>query len=110
MNLVVIFVTDQKIKALNKKFLNKEHVTDVLSFDSGPNVKSPKEINAEIVISAARAVHNARLYGSPVQTEIVLYLVHGILHLLGYDDHDAQDTRRMRREEKRILRAIGYDR
>ena len=107
--LSIAFVTDQRIKALNKKYLKREYPTDVLSFDL--REKPLKNlVEGEIVISTATARRNAKLYGGSLGREIALYVIHGILHLLGFDDHAKRDIERMRREENKILKALGYDR
>ena len=63
-------------------------------------------IAGEIFISVDAACKNAPLYNMTVQRELVLYLIHGILHLLGYDDHGPKQIKRMRQREEQILRAI----
>ena len=109
-HLSIVFVTDQRIKALNKKYLKREYTTDVLSFDLKDSRLKVNDIEGEIVISAAAAVRNAKLYQSAVEKEMVLYVVHGILHLMGFDDHSKTDTERMRQEERKTLKVLGYDR
>lgn len=102
------FVTNQKIRVLNKRFLKRDYATDVLAFGSGagrgPAGKSPAGIRGEIVISADMAKTNAGRYRVSFQREIVLYVIHGILHLLGYDDHGQIQCRRMRKKEQDMLR------
>ena len=80
-SLSVAFVTARKIRALNQKFLKHRYPTDVLAF----NLKD----TWEIVISTDAAVQNAKRFKTSVQKEITLYLIHGILHLLGYNDHNS---------------------
>ncbi len=113
-HLTVIFVTRQKIQVLNKKFLGRNYATDVLAFDlRGAQVKArrskrrPTEIYGDIVISTDAAIQNAKLYNTTVIDELSLYIVHGILHLLGYDDHSPTDIAAMRSEEKRILKLVS---
>lgn len=60
-----------------------------------------------MIISVDAASANAKTYGTGVSQELALYLVHGILHLLGYDDHRKKDIVRMRREEKKLMAFIG---
>ena len=109
-HLSLALVSDQRIKALNKRYLKREYTTDVLSFDLKDSQRKTKDIEGEIVISAAAAVRNAKRYQSAIEPEIVLYVVHGILHLLGFDDHSKTDAEQMRQEERKILKALGYDR
>ena len=146
-DLSIVFVLDSKIKSLNKKYLQENHPTDVLSFDfksvtrgnhdrrvlrqilnyrlknqnllstSGeptnklklvePRVTSNESrINGEIIISADTAVRNARAYQTSPQQEILLYVIHGILHLLGYDDHSPDDIQEMRRKEAELMSVL----
>ncbi len=66
--------------------------------------KNKPQINAgEIIISAETAQTNSRIYRTTPFQEIELYVIHGVLHLLGYDDHRACDSVRMRRKEKELL-------
>ena len=109
--LSIVFVTNQHIKSINKKFLKRNHVTDVLAFGFN-EVGSKKQIkghpqtnrcNADIIISAEMALQNAKKFKTSLDDEIILYMIHGILHVLGFDDHDARDIKKIRREEQRIF-------
>jgi len=110
-NLSIVFVSSQKIRALNKKFLKRNYSTDVLAFNLGGNGspkkgKTPKkqeEVNGDIVISTDAVIKNALEYGTTQKEELILYLVHGILHLLGYADYRPADIKRMRKKEQEIL-------
>ena len=111
-DLSIVFVLDSKIKSLNKKYLQENHPTDVLSFDfksvtrgnHEPRVtNNESRINGEIIISADTALRNARAYQTSPQQEILLYVIHGILHLLGYDDHSPDDIQEMRRKEEELM-------
>jgi len=104
-NLSIVFVTDRKIKALNKKYLKREHATDVLAFDLREK-PAPKTITGEIIISADTAVKNSRTFKTSIKKELLLYLAHGILHLLGFDDHKKKDIVRIRKKEEQLLKAI----
>lgn len=87
----VSFVGDREITRLNKKYRRKPQPTDVLSFPSGiqdSNFKSPVELKSflgDIVISAPMAKRNAALDGHSTMCEIRWLIIHGALHLLGYD-------------------------
>ena len=120
-DLSIVFVLDSKIKSLNKKYLQENHPTDVLSFDlksvpcapclAGRNhdrraTSSESRINGEIIISADTALRNARTYQTSPQQEILLYVIHGILHLLGYDDHSPIDIQEMRRKEAELMSVL----
>ncbi len=100
--LSIVFVTNRKMKAMNKKYLRHDYATDVITFDLR-ECKDPKVMNGEIIISAEMAANNAREFGVPVKKEIVLYVVHGILHLLGYDDHSPSQIKKMRAKEQELM-------
>ena len=113
-DLSVVFVTHQRIRELNKKFLRRDHVTDVLAFAfdevlsiDGRTAKNKKLFCGEIIISTDAAVQNAKIYSTERSQEVVLYLIHGILHLLGFDDHKPQDIRKMRNKEQALLDFLG---
>ncbi len=101
-SLSVVFVTRQKIQALNKQFLKRSYATDVLSFDLRQEKKDRKLVG-DIIISTDAVIKNAKIYKTTVPKELTLYVIHGILHLLGYDDHLPKDIARMRRKEEKLL-------
>jgi len=112
-DLSIAFVTRQRIKALNKKFLHRDYVTDVLAF-ALDDAELPKQrhsekktISGEIIISTDAAIGNTKIYSTSLAQEIVLYVIHGILHLLGFDDHDPKDIKRMRKKEEELLSFLG---
>lgn len=109
----VIFVSAQKIKSLNKKFLRRDYATDVLAFDFRERDACPghpggrrEGLIGDILISVGTASRNARIYRTSLEREIVLYVIHGILHLLGFDDHSPEDVERMREKERQILQHV----
>lgn len=112
----VALVDDAMISRLNRRFLGHRGPTDVLAFPGEPAPAaartSPGEtasrgpVLGEIVISVERARAQARDAGWPVRREVVLLLVHGLLHLRGYDDHAARDAGVMRARERQILERI----
>ncbi len=75
--------------------------TDVLAFDLKRN---KSELIADIYISADTALVNSRIYSSDLKTELCLYVIHGLLHILGYDDHKAKDIAVMRKKEAFYLK------
>lgn len=99
-SLSVAFVTNTAIRKINRKFLNHDFATDVLSFPLGT------DLVGELVISADYAVAEAAKRKIPVEEELLRYVAHGILHLLGYDDHRPADKKRMWARQERELRRI----
>lgn len=112
-DLSIVMMTDRRIHALNKKFLKHDFPTDVITFDLSEGELSRKKrfqtriIDGEIYVSAVTAARQAKKIVRPAKQELVLYIVHGILHLLGYDDHTADDRKKMREKEEEILFEIG---
>ena len=99
----VLLVNDQKIKRLNLAYLGKNSPTDVISFDNSIN---KNKIFADIVISVDTASRNARIFKTTPLYELYLYVIHGVLHLIGYDDKNAKQRRTMRQVTERILRTL----
>ncbi|MBZ0166037.1 MAG: rRNA maturation RNase YbeY [Candidatus Omnitrophica bacterium] len=106
-----VFVSSQKIRAINKKYLNRSHATDVLAFDfssaSATAGKASAAVTGEIIISTDAVRQNALRFKSTMAAELVLYIVHGLLHLVGYDDHSPRDVNQMRAKEEDVMRALG---
>jgi probable rRNA maturation factor len=107
----VAVVDDAAIHELNRRHLRHDYPTDVLSFlleREGPTgLRRARRIEGEIVVSAETAVRRAREFGWHPGWELLLYVVHGTLHLCGYDDRTARDRRRMRDRERAILQNWG---
>ena len=97
-NLSVAFVDNAEIRRLNRKFLGHDYATDVLAF------KLDGDVFGEIVISTGVAAREARRRKITVREELLRYLAHGILHLLGYDDGAPRARARMWERQERELR------
>lgn len=95
------FVADAAMRRLNRRFLGHDYPTDVLAFPMGDG-----GLFGEVVVSAEYADREARARSIPVEEELLRYVAHGLLHLLGYDDHSAADRRRMWARQERELRSI----
>lgn len=91
----VILVSDRRMAALHRQFKNIAGPTDVLTFQHG-----------EIVVSIETAAENAPRFSCSVEDEIQLYIVHGLLHLLGLDDQTAKEARAMESAQQRVLKAL----
>ena len=99
----VALVSDRRLSAIHERFLGDPSPTDVISFDLGEDDGSPA---GEIYVSVDRARAVARERGVAVGRELQLYLVHGALHLCGYDDRSSRDRRRMRDAEATVLASL----
>jgi probable rRNA maturation factor len=115
----VALVDDPTIHDINRRFLQHDDPTDVISFllndgpaDPGPGNREstehrPVQIDGEVVISGETADRVGREAGIPPVHELALYLVHGLLHLCGYDDQTDADRGRMRDREHSHLQKFG---
>jgi probable rRNA maturation factor len=99
----ITFISDGKIKALNKKYMKKDRATDVLSFILG---EERSGLIGDIYISSDRASDNARRFGTSFRREAALYTIHGVLHLLGLGDRTAKEKNRIRKLEDKFLRGL----
>lgn len=97
-------VTGRQIAAINRRYLGHSGATDVLSFDLSDD--GGKGISAQLVVCADLAVKEARSRGHGPQQELMLYVVHGLLHLLGYDDADPASAARMGARSGQLLEAF----
>jgi len=99
------FVDNPTIHGLNKRFLDHDEPTDVITFPlSGPGAK---KLEGELVIGVEVAQAQADERGHSVDDELALYVIHGLLHLCGYDDHDDHSAAEMRLKERQYLREVG---
>ncbi|HEX4412137.1 MAG TPA: rRNA maturation RNase YbeY [Lacipirellulaceae bacterium] len=99
-------VDDPSIHELNRQFLNHDWPTDVLSFalqDDGSHLEG------EVIISADTAATAAAELGCTSAAEQLLYVIHGVLHLVGYRDKTPSDAREMRLAEAKFLNEFGWD-
>ena len=97
------FVDDARMHELNRRYLAHDYPTDVLTFPMG----SGMTLEGEIVVSTAYASRECLEYGWPASMEASLYVVHGLLHLCGYDDGDDAGADRMEIRQKELLDAFA---
>ncbi len=97
----VAVVDDAAIAALHAEYLDDPTPTDVLSFVLE---SSSTRLEGEVVVSAETAAANAPRYGNPPEVELLLYVIHGTLHLVGYDDGTPRERKVMRKRERAYLR------
>jgi probable rRNA maturation factor len=99
------FVDNPTIHRLNLRYLEHDEPTDVLSFPlSEPGAA---RLAGELVVGALVALEQAAGRGHDVQAELTLYVIHGLLHLCGYDDHDEAGAAAMRARERHYLGQLG---
>ena len=119
-------VSDATVRRLNRQFLGIDRPTDVLSFPAtrprarlvGRRIQDPgskildREVRGylgDVVISVDRARVQARAVGHPLRTEIALLAVHGLLHLLGYDDRRRTGAAQMSRRQRVLAAEAGFE-
>ncbi|MDD5084608.1 MAG: rRNA maturation RNase YbeY [Candidatus Omnitrophica bacterium] len=91
----VLLVCDREIRRYNRRFLHRDRPTDVIAFQGECLRRVQAPFLGDIVISLERAKKQAALYKSTFKREAYLYLIHGILHIMGYDDRAKAGRRRM---------------
>ena len=98
------FVDNTTIHRINKQFLQHDEPTDVITFPfSGPKAK---KLEGELVIGIEVAIEAAKDRGHPTDDELCLYVIHGCLHLCGYDDRKPKDEKEMRKMERKYLEEL----
>jgi probable rRNA maturation factor len=104
----IAIADDTQIRKLNNQFLNSKSTTDCLSFDLSDDEvpQSPKLL--ELIVNGEMAVRQANLRGHSSEAELALYITHGLLHHLGFDDATESQTRKMHDMEDEILQQLGY--
>lgn len=106
--LSILLTDDRHIRDLNRDYRDKDEPTDVLSFGQmeGDVFVSPIPMLGDLVISLETATRQAVEMGHPLQAEIRILLVHGVLHLLGHDHLDEEERQEMALAEEALLRGL----
>lgn len=109
----ILFTTDKFIKSLNKKYRGIDEPTDVLSFSLQEGiVKSPEVLGnrllGDVIISTETAQRQADTLNHSVEKEVILLLIHGLLHLIGYDHIEEEDSKVMRQKEMELLNNFDF--
>ena len=100
--LSIAFVTDEAIAQVHKVFMNDPGSTDVITFPADPKMNSA----GEIIVSVDHALDRAKELDEPFSRELSLYLIHGWLHLAGYDDRSEEDRKAMRAAEQKAMMIV----
>jgi probable rRNA maturation factor len=102
----VSIIGEEAMMRMNECYLRHEGSTDVISFDY-TDTSRPKCLAGEIFVCLGEALAQAPRFRVTWQNELVRYIVHGILHLCGFDDKTAAARRKMKREENRLMRRLA---
>lgn len=98
-DIAVIFCSDNYILDVNIRYLGHDYFTDIITFDYCEGEK----LSGDLFISVDSVRENSAFYGTDFKDELNRVIVHGILHLIGYDDHSEKDRKEMRRKEDYYL-------
>jgi probable rRNA maturation factor len=109
----ILFTTDEFIKSLNRKYRGIDKSTDVLSFSLQEGEEKIPEVNdnkllGDIIISVETAQRQADTLNHSIEKELTVLLIHGLLHLIGYDHEKDEDYKIMREKENEILEIFAY--
>ncbi len=98
--ITVIFCNDEYLMEMNQKYLEHDTFTDIITFDYS---NGSSEISGDLFISTERVAENAIQLGVLFDEELHRVIIHGVLHLIGYNDKEREDIKRMRRKEDYYL-------
>ena len=107
----IAVVNDDAMRALQQRYYGVKEVTDVLSFDLRETTlgsPSDRALDCEVVVNAQRARQAAEKRNQEPQAELNLYIVHGLLHQLGFDDQDSRSAEIMHQKEDELLEELGF--
>lgn len=100
-----IFCSDEYLLSINQQYLNHDFYTDIITFD---NSDEEQTIEGDIFISIDRIKENAEQLSKVFYEELLRVLVHGVLHLVGYDDHEDKDELLMREKEDSYISLFQF--
>ena len=106
----ILVVDDAEMRAWNRRFLNRPRTTNVISFpEKEPCDAEPGTLSGDILVSAPTCLRQTRNWPGSPEERVLYFIVHGLLHLAGYDhEQGREEARRMRREEMEVyLRSLG---
>ena len=99
-NITYIFCSDEYLHQINVSYLNHDTLTDIITFDNSDN---KEQVESDIFISIDRVKENASHFNISLQDELHRVIIHGVLHLLGYDDKDEKSKALMQQKENECL-------
>jgi rRNA maturation RNase YbeY len=104
----ILFVGDQRMRGFNRQYRGKDRTTDVLAFAMREGPHSSEILLGDVVIAVPTAARQARKGQRSLDEELTVLLVHGVLHLCGYDhERSEKEARQMHRQERKILRSLA---
>ena len=103
-NINIIFCSDEYLLSINKAYLNHDYYTDIITF----SFNEEKEISGDLFISVDRAKENSEINNETFLNETTRLVIHGLLHLCGYNDKTDTQRKTMRSKENQYLKMIGF--
>ncbi|MHC4187070.1 MAG: rRNA maturation RNase YbeY [Planctomycetota bacterium] len=103
----IVIVDDDEIRKLNKSFRNSDAITDCLSFDLSEK-NNAFERSFEIIVNAEKAIRQASILKHSPESELALYIIHGLLHQFGFNDEEQAEAKKMHDTEDKILQELGF--
>lgn len=101
-----VFTDNKNIRSLNKKYFGRDHPTDVIAF-SLDDACDPLNTLGEIVISTEQARENSGKFRTSIEEELLLYVLHGLLHILGFEDKTKSGKNKMKRIQKHLFNFLN---
>lgn len=99
-----VFCSDAQLLAMNREFLGHDYYTDIITFDTlDDQVIKKSSLSGDIFISVDTVSINSKTYNSSFEDELLRVMMHGVLHLMGYDDHTPEEENEMHRQEDSAL-------
>lgn len=104
----IVFLGPRKTRQINREFLGHDYVTDVITFDlrEAEGHRNRGGCMGEILVCPAKALENAVEFNTSAGRELLLYIVHGLLHLGGWDDQSHEQALAMREAESRVMKRL----
>lgn len=106
-DVTIVVVDDSTMRRLNLRYRGRDASTDVLSFPLGDGLTAGEPFG-DVVISYPTTLRQARAYGATLQRELARLIIHGVLHLCGYDHHKRKEAARMHGLTRRLLEAVTH--
>ena len=104
-SLEINFTNSEKIREINREYLNHDYSTDILTFNYSEEVSI---LDGEIIISLDDARNNSKKFKVPFNQEIARLVLHGVLHLIGFDDNNRLNKIKMKRMENKLLNRFKF--
>lgn len=104
-SLSISFINSNELRDINKEYLNHDYETDVITFNYS---RQKKNIDGEILISFEEAKRNAKRYNVKLGQELIRLVIHGMLHLLHFDDKNEESKKIMKKEENKLINRFNF--